>query len=137
VNVSGTAVETHWLDQFDRRRSSNRGTFITRADIVRKGARTGTDIVRTVPGIRLVPSRRGANGYQVVMVRGAGAGQCLPTMFYHNTPYSGTLDDFSADDVEALEVYVGVSEIPAELDKNGRGICGAIVVWTRDPRKAP
>jgi hypothetical protein len=137
VNVSDTAVETHWLDQFDRRRSSNRGTFITRADIVRKGARTGTDIVRTVPGIRLVPSRRGANGYQVVMVRGAGAGQCLPTMFYHNTPYSGTLDDFSADDVEALEVYVGVSEIPAELDKNGRGICGAIVVWTRDPRKAP
>ncbi|MDB4875433.1 MAG: TonB family protein [Gemmatimonadetes bacterium] len=136
VSVSDTAVQTHWLDQFDRRRTSNRGTFITRADIIRKGARTGTDIVRTVPGIRIVPTRRGG-GNQVLMIRGSGAGQCVPTMFYHNTPYSGTLDDFIADDVEAIEVYVGVSEIPAELDKNGRGICGAIVVWTRDPRRAP
>jgi hypothetical protein len=32
-------------------------------------------------------------------------------------------------------VYVGISEIPPELDNNGKGICGAIVVWTRDPRK--
>ena len=40
-----------------------------------------------------------------------------------------------ADDIEALEIYVGISEIPAELDKNGKGICGVIVVWTRDPNK--
>ncbi|HEY5060036.1 MAG TPA: carboxypeptidase regulatory-like domain-containing protein [Gemmatimonadaceae bacterium] len=136
VAVSDTAIPTHWLDQFERRRSTARGTFITRADIVRRGARTGTDIVRSVAGIRLVPLRGGA-GNQVVMTRGAGARQCLPTMFVHNMPYSGTLDDFIAEDVEAVEVYVGVSEIPAELDKNGKGICGAIVVWTRDPRKAP
>jgi hypothetical protein len=59
-------------------------------------------------------------------------------MYVHNQPYSGTLDDFTADDIEALEVYVGISEIPAELDKNGKGICGVIVVWTRDPgRKSP
>jgi hypothetical protein len=58
-------------------------------------------------------------------------------MFYHNTPYSGDLDDFTAEDIEALEVYVGVSEIPPELDKGGKGICGAIVVWTRDPKKRP
>jgi hypothetical protein len=56
-------------------------------------------------------------------------------MFVHGLPYSGMLDDFNADDIEALEVYVGISEIPPEFDKNGRGICGAIVVWTRDPRK--
>ncbi len=55
-------------------------------------------------------------------------------MFVHNMAYSGTLDDFSAEDIEAVEVYVGTSEVPAELDKNGKGVCGAIVVWTRDPR---
>jgi hypothetical protein len=136
VSVADTAPQTHWLDQFERRRSSARGTFFTRADIERKGARNGTDILRTVPGVRLAPIR-GGTGNQVIMNRGAGARTCIPAMFVHNVPYSGTLDDFMADDIEALEVYVGVSEIPPELDKNGRGICGAIVVWTRDPNKKP
>lgn len=135
IAVSDTATKTHWLDQFERRRSSARGTFITRAEIERKNARTGTDIVRNVPGIRFVPNRSGF-GNQILMTRTATRA-CAPTMFVHNTPYSGTLDDFTADDIEALEVYVGVSEIPAELDKNGKGICGVIVVWTRDPGKKP
>ncbi len=48
-----------------------------RAEIERKGARTGTDVVRTVPGVRLVP-RRGGIGNQVVMTRGDGPRQCVP-----------------------------------------------------------
>jgi carboxypeptidase family protein/TonB-dependent receptor-like protein len=136
VAVSDTANKSHWLDQFDHRRSSARGTFLTRADIVRRNARTGTDAIRGVPGIRLAPARLGG-GNTVIMTRGAGARTCYPTMFVHGVPYSGVLDDFIADDIEAIEIYVGISEIPPELDKNGKGICGAIVVWTRDPRKAP
>jgi Carboxypeptidase regulatory-like domain/TonB-dependent Receptor Plug Domain len=133
IAVSDTA-RTHWLDQFERRRSTSRGTFITRAEIVKRTARMGSDIVRTVPGVRVIPGRSsGVN--QVIMNRGAGGRPCIPTMYVHNMPYSGVLDDFSADDIEALEVYVGISEIPPELDKNGRGICGVIVVWTRDPKK--
>jgi hypothetical protein len=137
VAVSDTASKTHWLDQFARRKTGNRGTFITRPEIEKRGARTGTDIIRTVPGVRLAPLRGGA-GYQVIMNRGSGARACIPTMFVHGMPYSGMLDDFVADDIEALEVYVGVSEIPPEFDKIGRGVCGVIVVWTRDPgKKAP
>ena len=136
VAIADTATQSHWLDQFARRREGNRGTFITRDQIVRSGARSGTDILRTVPGVRIVPMRRGG-GNQVVMTRGAGARTCLPSMFVHGLPYSGTLDDFLAEDIEALEVYVGVSEIPPDLDKNGRGVCGAIVIWTRDPNKRP
>lgn len=136
VAVADTANKSHWLDVFDRRRGTNPGIFFTRADIEKKNARMGTDIVRNVPGIRLIPVR-GGSGYKVTMNRGAGARPCYPQMFYHNTPYSGDLDDFIAEDIEALEVYVGVSEIPPELDKGGRGICGAIVVWTRDPKKRP
>jgi len=137
VAVSDTASTTHWLDQFERRRQGARGTFFTRAQIVHEGATSGTDIVRTVAGIRLVPGRGGI-GHQVVMTRGDGVRSCIPQMFVHNMPYSGTLDDFVAEDIEALEVYVGISEIPPELTKNGRGgDCGAIVVWTRDPTKKP
>src|SRR6186713_30988 len=55
VAVADTAIETHWLDQFQRRKGTNPGTFITRAEIERKNSRTGTDVVRSIPGIRLVP----------------------------------------------------------------------------------
>ena len=136
VAVSDTAAKTHWLDDFARRRGTNRGTFITRAEIEHKGARTGTDIVRSVPGIRLVP-KRGGTGFAVLMNRGDGGRPCTPQMFVHNMPYSGMLDDFVAEDIEAVEVYSGTSEVPAELDRIGKGLCGAIVVWTRDPRKPP
>src|SRR5690348_11466207 len=40
VAVSDTASKTHWLDQFSRRKTTNRGTFITRAEIEKRGART-------------------------------------------------------------------------------------------------
>jgi hypothetical protein len=136
VAVSDTAVNSHWLDAFDHRKTTARGTFFNRADIVKKGARMGSDIVRSVPGVRLAPLR-GGGGNQVIMNRGAGGRTCLPTMYVQGLPYSGVLDDFNADDIEALEVYVGVSEIPPEFDKNGKGICGVIVIWTRDPRKPP
>ncbi len=136
VAVADTSPKTHWLDSFDRRKGGGRGVFITRDEIERRNARSGTDVVRNVAGIRIVPLRGGV-GNQVLMNRGSGARACTPTMFVHNTPYSGMLDDFTADDIEALEVYVGISEIPPELDKNGKGICGAIVVWTRDPSKKP
>src|SRR6185503_6128887 len=80
--VSDTMNKTHWLDQFERRRSTSRGTFITRADIVKRSARTGTDAVRTVPGVRLMPLR-GSSLSQVVMTRGAGARPCIPSMYVH------------------------------------------------------
>jgi hypothetical protein len=135
VAVADTTPTSHWLDAFNMRRSSDRGVFITREQIVKRNARTGVDVVRGVPGIR-VSGSSGLNGGRVTMTRGNGWRTCVPTMYVHGMPYSGTLEDFVADDIEALEVYVGISEIPPELDKNGRGICGAIVVWTRDPTRA-
>jgi len=146
VSVDDTLHKSHWLDVFNARRSSQRGTFLTRSDIERKSARNGTDLVRTVPGVRVTTGPNGNN--DVAMTRAAGTAKCTPQIFYHSVPYSGTLDDFAADDIEALEVYVGISEIPAELARSapsnvpGRRSmfstpCAAVVVWTRDPRKKP
>lgn len=135
VAVSDTAVQSHWLDSFNAKRENARGTFITRADIVKRNARTGIDIIRSVPGVRIVSTRNGQSN-RVLMTRTTNR-PCSPAMYLHGLPYGGTMDDFSADDIEALEVYVGVSEIPPEYDRNEKGICGVIVVWTRDPRKAP
>jgi hypothetical protein len=135
VAVSDTQTNSHWLDQFNARRSnSGHGTFITRDEIVKRGARTGIDVIRSVPGVRIQPSRNGLIS-RVTMARTTNRA-CPPTMYLHGLPYGGTMDDFSADDIEAVEVYVGVSEIPPEYDRNEKGICGVIVVWTRDPRAA-
>jgi hypothetical protein len=119
-----------WLSTFDQRRSIHRGTFITRKDFVNDNLRIATDILRRVPGVQIVPTRTGT---AVVMNRGAGARRCVPQLYVHETPYSGNFDDFTPDDIEALEVYVGISEIPPDLVTMGRPICAAIVIWTREP----
>jgi hypothetical protein len=134
VAVSDTQTNSHWLDQFNARKFNGHGTFITRAEIVKRGARTGIDVIRGVPGIRILPSRNGMTN-RVTMSRTTNRA-CPPTMYLHGLPYSGTMDDFTADEIEAVELYVGVSEIPPEYDRNEKGICGVIVVWTRDPRAA-
>lgn len=134
VAVSDTQTNSHWLDQFNARKFNGHGTFITRAEIVKRGARTGIDVIRGVPGVRILPSRNGMTN-RVTMTRTTNRA-CPPTMYLHGLPYSGTMDDFTADEIEAVELYVGVSEIPPEYDRNERGICGVIVVWTRDPRAA-
>lgn len=134
VAVSDTSIQSHWLDQFNARKGNGHGTFITRAEIVKRGARTGIDVIRNVPGVHIQPSRNGLVS-RVTMSRTTNRA-CPPTMYLHGLPYGGTMDDFTADEIEAVEVYVGISEVPPEYDRNARGICGVIVVWTRDPRTA-
>ena len=121
-----------WLRTFNQRRDGQTGTFITRAEIERTRARLTTDLLRRrVPSVQVVPTRTGTRVY----MRGNGARRCPPQLFVHTTPYSGDVDDFPPDVIEAIEIYAGSSEMPPELNI-GRALCGAIVIWTRDPKKA-
>lgn len=132
--IPGIRVEepkpSAWLGVFESRRASHRGTFITRKDFERRSPRLASDILRLVPGVAVQPTRTGT---ALVMTRGSGARRCIPQLYVHQQPYSGNFDDFSPEDIEAIEVYAGISEIPAELNTMGRPICGAVVVWTREP----
>lgn len=134
VHVSDTAVVSHWLDEFNSRRAEHRGTFITRDEIVARNSRMGSDILRTIPGVRVTQNRTGGS---VVLFTRTVTRACVPTMYVQGMPYSGQIDDFTADDIEAAEVYTGVSEIPPEFDRGNRGICGVIALWMRDPHKKP
>jgi hypothetical protein len=128
VKVQDTV--SSWLSLFEEHRSMHRGTFITRRDFERDNLRIATDILRRVPGVQIVPTRFGT---AVQMMRGFGARRCVPQLYVHQTPYSGNFDDFTPDDIEAIEVYVGISEIPSDLITMGRPVCAAIVIWTREP----
>jgi carboxypeptidase family protein/TonB-dependent receptor-like protein len=128
VKVQDTV--SSWLSLFEQHRSMQRGSFITRRDFEKDNLRVASDILRRVPGVQVVPTRFGT---AITMNRGAGARTCRPQLYVHQTPYSGNFDDFTPDDIEALEVYVGISEIPPDLITMGRPICAAIVIWTREP----
>lgn len=130
VAVEQAREPSAWLALFEKRRTTNRGTFFTRKDIEHRQARTASDLMRTVPGVQVVRTRTGEG---LVMTRGNGARRCYPQLYVHTTPYSGSIDDFSADDIEAMEVYSGISEVPPDLNTVGRPICAAVVIWTREP----
>ena len=49
----------------------------------------------------------------------------------HSPFLSADIDALSAQDVVAIEVYRGPSQIPAQYNQLGRGEgCGVVLVWT-------
>lgn len=120
-----------WMRIFERRRRAGRGYFITRKDIERSHAQTTIDLLRRVPGVLIATGRWGP----VVLLERGGVGgtPCSPQVFVHLMAHEGPVDDFSPDDIEAMEIYTGISTVPVELQTARAHTCGAIVIWTRDP----
>lgn len=113
---------------YDRQRVGL-GRFVSRTDIERAMPRELSDVLRRLPGIRVIPGRFGKN--YVAMTRGGGA--CAPKVFLDGAPMQGTgpIDDLIEPlHVEAVEVYRGASEIPAQFG-GATSACGVIVIWTR------
>jgi hypothetical protein len=56
---------------------------------------------------------------------------CVLTGYVNGMKWSPlNLDDFTVDDVEAIEIYRGSSELPARYATMGNA-CGVILIWTR------
>lgn len=111
---------------FDRQKTAAGGKFITRDEIDKRHPVRVTDLLATVPGIRLVP---GLLGEDVVTTEG-----CRPAVYIDGLQYplmGERLDNVvSPQDVEAIEVYPHLAETPPEFVTPGQQ-CGAIVIWTR------
>lgn len=114
--------------EFNRRRDSGLGHFITRQQIERQHAVHFTDLLRQIPGVRI------ATGFAQSGVRLRGA-KCPPHVWIDGTPAGVAefnLDAIPPQTVEGVEIYSGVATVPAELMAGrARGQCGVIVVWTR------
>ena len=121
---------------FYEREKRGIGTFIDRKQIEKMKVQSSSDLLRNVPGLRLVPqaARRNVPPNQM-----RGRGNCR---FKYIVDGARTLSDFEIDFVapyaiEGLEVYAGLSEVPAVFRANampdgGQTICGVIAIWTRD-----
>ena len=87
-----------------------------------------TDLLRTVPGLQVLPSLRGF-GNVVRTIEG-----CTPAVYLGGTRFP--LMGESIDDIvnpmalEGIEVYTHAAEVPAEF-QGPFSNCGVIALWTR------
>lgn len=125
---------------FEERRARASGHFFNREEIVRMQARRFTDVLRRVPGVQLVPLRGPFElGESVRMARtiGVTGTRACPVLYYVNgSPFPITgdipIDHYIApEDVAAIEVYHGMSQIPPQFNSSSHDArCGVIVIWT-------
>lgn len=119
------------LTGFLHRRQGSVGHFYTREEIGRMQALEFTDIMRRVPGIKLVPTSY--LDYTILSSRAVGSmtgGACQPSIYIDG---ARLIDDTQINgmlhprDIAAIEVYEGPSEAPQQYSY---GDCGSIVIWT-------
>jgi hypothetical protein len=141
VEVTGLRAPTPQLAAFLERRDRGLGHFFTRSDIEDMNARDVTDILRRVPGARVVPIPGPfgtTNALQLNRSGGASNGRPCPILYYVNgVPFPIRADIgidayMRAQDVEAVEVYSGTSRTPPEFTSSGQlSRCGVVGLWTR------
>ena len=122
---------SQWREGFDGRRTKHVGLFVDEATIRARDPMMVADIVRSLPGVRLVRT----GGFSDKVLLGTVRSACEPSVYVDGRlRVEGTenLDAIvQADDVRAVEVYRYAAEVPAQfLSPVG---CGAILIW-RGPR---
>jgi hypothetical protein len=103
------------------------GKFFTRAQVREYEGLPLTALLTTVAGVHM----SGGNGVQM-------RGNCPPQFYLNGMPFRLDIGDnidnlFSLADIEAIEVYKGAAQLPAEFGGT-TGACGAIVLWSRRTR---
>ena len=129
------------LEGFYERKRRGWGIQLDREEIEAKAPVQFTDILRNLPGVRVVGL--GGNRYEVRMAgatpkfrRGSLAtpDPCDPTYYVDGIIYKPDPDyginEIMVFDVGAVEVYRRASETPAEF-LNSDSRCGVVVIWTR------
>lgn len=134
VVVWGRVDPSPLLDNFRRRLDRGQGIYITRAEIENRRPMFMSDMLRTVPGVVLEGSGVG-NRPRISIGRSAGM-RCSTQIFVDGMLMSRAGADVRLDDlvspasVEGIEIYRGLSTVPAEFLNPDAG-CGVIAVWTR------
>jgi hypothetical protein len=112
---------------FNRRRESGRGVFITEEEIRRENAATLSDLLRTAAGVQTVCNGTGC----IVRMSRSSRGACRPDFMVDGFPATfSTTWTLPTVGIVAVEIYRSQTETPAEFTRAG-AMCGVIVIWTR------
>ncbi|HET6765494.1 MAG TPA: carboxypeptidase regulatory-like domain-containing protein [Longimicrobiaceae bacterium] len=121
---------------FYTRQKRGLGVFITPEEMQYNEMRPLHLTVGTLPGVQIVAlSEGGVNHYYVASSRSIAStlgGICLMRTYLNGVPLSDPeIDDIAPQNISAMEVFRGPSEIPAEYNGTGSA-CGVVLLWTKD-----
>jgi Carboxypeptidase regulatory-like domain len=127
VTADAPAV-SYRLQDFERRRRTGRGQYLTELEIRKSTASNLQDLTRGMHGVTLHCGGTTEGGCRIQMLRAPM--NCQPDYVV-----DGRLDNAFGPatpirDIVALEVYTGPADVPGEFAGRTAG-CGVVVVWTR------
>ena len=127
VVVKGkTRLADRRFADFERRRHSGMGHFLTQEQIERSGAASLVDVLVTVRGVEQVCL---TNDCVAKMVRSPPG--CYPQYYLDGIESTAYFARHTPPrDVKGVEIYRGSSETPGEFEGSNSG-CGVIAIWTK------
>lgn len=124
VTVEAAPWQLRGMVGFAERRTLARGVYFNEADIERTNANRLSDILRSVPGVRLVCRYTGC---RLRMSRS----ECQPDFYVDGlSANNSTSLEMPLIGVIGIEIYRTITETPVEFLR-GANTCGTIVIWTR------
>ena len=115
---------------FERRRATGRGQYLTRAELEERQVNTLQDAMRTMRGVRYSCS----GGTCLVQMARAPMG-CSPEYIVDERVDNSFGPTIPIRDIIGVEVYNGPGDVPGEFAGTNAG-CGVIVIWTSSGREA-
>lgn len=123
---------------FSMRKKSGGGHYLTSDQIMQRAPNYLSDVFRSVPGIRVVPSGNGTD-YVIESARNVTGG-CVRYWVdgaVFEAVFPGDVDRLVPPwEIAAMEVYNGIS-VPAQFQAPGNSSCAAIVIWTKTRTDRP
>ncbi len=126
---------------FYERAALGSGHYLIREQIERTAIDKVTDAFRNIPRLQVVATRPllGSGAMQNPELRvQRGSGSCSPTLYLDGAivAFGGRSgpavrpDDYLVPgDIEAIELYLGASQVPVQF--NAIDDCGVVLIWTR------
>ena len=116
------------FDDFERRRTTGRGQYLTRTQLEEGQFATLQDAMRPLRGVRYSC----AGSTCLVQMARAPLG-CSPDYVVDERVDNMFGPLVPVRDIQAIEVYTGASDVPGEFAGTNAG-CGVIVIWTTNGR---
>jgi hypothetical protein len=121
---------------FNSRKRSGGGYYITGEDVMKRGPNALTDVFRTVPGLRVVPS---GTDYVVESSRST-LGGCVKYWIdgaIFEAIFPGDVDRILPPwEIAAIEVYHGANT-PVQFQAAGASSCTNVVMWSKTRVERP
>lgn len=124
VTVEAAPWQLRGMVGFEQRRAGGRGIYVSEADIRQTTANRLSDILRNVPGVRMICRYTGC---RIRMARS----ECQPDFYIDGLPANNsTTLEMPLIGVIGIEIYRTITETPLDFLR-GANTCGTIVIWTR------